>query len=124
MAPSRRRPKAADETESQRRASVRVADLVALPRMEIVSITGRTQASRTVELRAETEGQIVEILAQRGDVVGKDDVIARLRMDDRGAKLAEAKAVLTQRKIEYEAARKLPKRAFDQPPSKPPRRRA
>lgn len=47
---------AADETES-RRASVRVADLVALPRMEIVSITGRTQASRTVELRAETEAK-------------------------------------------------------------------
>ena len=45
-------------------------------------------------------------------MVGKDDVIARLRMDDRGAKLAEAKAVLTQRKIEYEAARKLHKKGF------------
>ena len=102
---------AAEKTETPR-ASVRVADLVALPRMEMVSITGRTEASRTVELRAETEGQVIEILAQRGDPVNKDDVIARLRMDDRGAKLSEAKAVLTQRKIEYEAARKLHDKGF------------
>ncbi|NKB48509.1 MAG: efflux RND transporter periplasmic adaptor subunit [Alphaproteobacteria bacterium] len=94
------------------RATVRVADLTALPRMETVSITGRTQASRNVELRAETEGQIVELLAQRGDAVAKDAVIARLRQDDRGAKLSEAKAVLKQRQIEYDAAQKLHEKGF------------
>jgi len=93
-------------------AAVRVADLVALPRMETVSITGRTQASRTVELRAETEGQIIEIAARRGDAVDKDAVIARLRLDDRTAKLAESKALLRQREIEYEAARKLHEKGF------------
>ena len=94
------------------RTSVRVADLVARPRMEIVSITGRTEASRSVDLRAETEGQIIELLARRGDVVAKKAIIARLRLDDRGAKLAEAKALLRQREIEFEAARKLHEKGF------------
>lgn len=102
---------AAEKTETPR-VSVRVADLVALPRMEMVSITGRTQASRTVELRAETEGQIVEILTQRGDTVSENDVIARLRLDNRSAKLAEAKALLRQREIEYDAAKKLHEKGF------------
>ena len=56
--------------------AVRVADLVAQPRMEVVTITGRTEASRRVQLRAETAGQIVELAARRGDSVSADDVIA------------------------------------------------
>jgi multidrug efflux system membrane fusion protein len=93
-------------------ATVRVTDLVAVPRMETVAITGRTQASRNVELRAETEGQIVELMVRRGDAVAKDAIIAKLRQDDRGAKLAEAKAVLKQRQIEYAAAQKLHEKGF------------
>lgn len=94
------------------RMTVRVADLVARPRDEIISITGRTEASRIIELRAETAGQVIEILVHRGDAVAKGDIIARLRLDDRGAKLAEAKAVLRQRELEYEAAQKLHKKGF------------
>lgn len=92
--------------------AVRVTDLIARPRDDIVSITGRTEASRSVELRAETESRVVELLAQRGDTVAEGDVIARLRLDDRSAKLAEAKALLRQREIEYEAAQKLHKKGF------------
>lgn len=92
--------------------TVRVADLVARPRDEIITITGRTEASRTVDLRAETEGRIVELLTHRGDAVATGDVIARLRLDDRGAKLAEAKAVLRQRQVEFEAAQKLHQKGF------------
>lgn len=92
--------------------SVRVADLNALPRRATVSISGRTQASRTVEMRAETEGQIIEIRAIRGDTVAEGDIIARLRLDDRNAKLAESKALLRQREIEYGASEKLFKKGF------------
>jgi multidrug efflux system membrane fusion protein len=92
--------------------TVRVADLVARPRDEIITITGRTEASRIIELRAETAGRVIEILVHRGDAVAKGDIIARLRLDDRGAKLAEAKAVLRQRELEYEAAQKLHKKGF------------
>ena len=101
----------AQETTTPR-MKVRVADMVAQPRMESVTITGRTEASRSVELRAETEGQIIELLARRGDAVAKKAVIARLRLDDRGAKLAEAKALRRQREIEFEATRKLHEKGF------------
>ena len=96
----------------QPRMTVRVADLVARPREDIVTVTGRTEASRTVKLRAETAGQVIELLKYRGDTVVKGDVIARLRLGDRGAKLTEAKAVLRQREIEYEAAQKLHEKGF------------
>ncbi len=91
---------------------VRVAELVARPRMETVSLTGRTEASRRVEVRAETEGQVAELLVRRGDTVETNEIIARLRLDDRRAKLVEAKAVLRQREIEHEASQKLHEKGF------------
>lgn len=94
------------------RMTVRIAELTARPRQEIVSITGRTEASRKVAIRAETESQVIELLARRGDVVAEKDVIAKLRLNDRSAKLAEAKAVLKQREIEYAAAQKLHEKGF------------
>lgn len=91
---------------------VRVADLKAVMRVERVDVTGRTEASRKVQVRAETYGQVRELLRQRGDIVEKGAPIARLRLDDRSAKLAEAKATLRQREIEYDAAKTLKQKGF------------
>jgi len=91
---------------------VRVTDLEAVMRVERVDVTGRTEASRTVEIRAETYGQVRELLRQRGDNVKKGSPIARLRLDDRTAKLAEAKASLRQREIEFKAAESLKQKGF------------
>ncbi|MEP4377585.1 MAG: efflux RND transporter periplasmic adaptor subunit [Alphaproteobacteria bacterium] len=91
---------------------VRVADLEAVMRVERVDVTGRTEASRKVQIRAETEGQVRELLRQRGDNVEKGAPIARLRLDDRTAKLAEAKASLRQREIEFTAAQSLRQKGF------------
>jgi multidrug efflux system membrane fusion protein len=91
---------------------VRVADLEAVMRVERVDVTGRTEASRTVQVRAETHGQVRELLGQRGDNVEKGSPIARLRLDDRPAKLAEAKASLRQREIEFKAAQSLKEKGF------------
>jgi multidrug efflux system membrane fusion protein len=91
---------------------VRVADLEAVMRIERVDVTGRTEASRTVQIRAETYGQVRELLRQRGDNVEKGAPIARLRLNDRTAKLAEAKASLRQREIEYKAAQSLKQKGF------------
>jgi membrane fusion protein, multidrug efflux system len=91
---------------------VRVADLEAVMRVERVDVTGRTEASRTVQVRAETYGQVRELLRQRGDNVEKNSPIARLRLDDRPAKLAEAKASLRQREIEFKAAQSLKLKGF------------
>ncbi|MDA0787099.1 MAG: efflux RND transporter periplasmic adaptor subunit [Proteobacteria bacterium] len=91
---------------------VRVADLEAVMRVERVDVTGRTEASRTVQIRAETHGQVRELLRQRGDNVEKGAPIARLRLDDRTAKLEEAKASLRQREIEFKAAESLQQKGF------------
>lgn len=91
---------------------VRVADLQAVMRTERVDVTGRTEASRTVQIRAETYGQVHELLRHRGDNVAKGAPIARLRLDDRGAKLAESKASLRQREIEFKAAQSLKEKGF------------
>lgn len=91
---------------------VRVTDLTAAPRVEMVDVTGRTEASRRVNIRAETHGQVSEVMVRRGDRIESGAPIARLRLDDRTAKLAEAKALLRQREIEFEAARQLSDKGF------------
>lgn len=91
---------------------VRVVDLEAVIRVERVDVTGRTEASRKVQIRAETYGQVRDLLRQRGDNVEKGSPIARLRLDDRPAKRAEAKATLRQREIEFKAAQSLKEKGF------------
>ncbi len=93
-------------------ARVRVARLTASPRTSLLVINGRTEASRSVELRAETDGRVEEIYVNKGDRVQQGQLIARLAMDDRQAKLAEAEALLRQRDIEYSAADQLQQKGF------------
>lgn len=100
------------EPAVQKLMSVRVRDLVARPLVHEVTVTGETQASRRVDVRAETEGQVAEVLATRGDVVEKGAVIARLRPEERYARLAEHKARLRQRQIEYDAAKELSDKGY------------
>ena len=97
------------DKQSNRRdlPSVRVARSIAEPRMREVVARGRTQANRTVEIKAETAGQIVELPREKGARVGEGELIARLSADDRTARLAEAKAMVRQREIEFEAGRQL-----------------
>jgi len=91
---------------------VRVTDLKAITRVDTVDVTGRTEASRTVQLRSETKGQVNQLYVRRGEYITAGSPIAKLRLDDRPAKLAEASATLKQREIEYNAASQLSERGF------------
>lgn len=93
-------------------ATVRTMDLSAQTRGQTLSVTGRSEASRQVELRAETAGQVAKLQARRGDRIKENAVIASLRLDDRQARLAEAMALLKQREIEFQAAQKLHEKGF------------
>lgn len=93
-------------------ASVRVARLHAEPREKLVVVSGRTQASRRVDVRAETDGRIIEILVNKGDIVERGQILSRIDLAERRAKLAEAEARLRQRNIEYEAAAQLQSKGF------------
>ena len=92
--------------------TVRVVAMQASMRTAEVILLGRTEANRSVEVRAETEGRVAEVLVARGATVAEGDPILRLRADDRPARLAEAKALVAQREIELAAADSLAKEGF------------
>ncbi|WP_421708972.1 efflux RND transporter periplasmic adaptor subunit [Algihabitans sp.] len=91
---------------------VRVAESSAAPRLIELSLTGHTEAVRAVDVKAETFGQIEELLVEKGERVEAGELIARIDARDRQARLDEAQALLRQRQIEFEAARKLNERGF------------
>ena len=64
-------------------------------------------ASRVVKLKAEIEGRVSEVVKPRGAVVEAGDEIVKLSVDERPARLREARALMAQRQMELEAARKL-----------------
>ena len=91
---------------------VRVKRMRARSHAVAITVRGRSEAGRRVDLRAETDGRIVEIGAARGDEVRKDGVIARLADEGRLAKVAEYRARLRQRQIHYEATAALADRGL------------
>ena len=95
------------------RVTVQVLESTAQDYVYIIDVTGRTQASQSVELRAETEGRLVALLKEEGDMVREGDLLARLDMRDRDARVKEAQDRVRQRTIEYNAAQKLEERGFN-----------
>jgi len=92
--------------------AVRVRHFIAQAMVDEVVINGRTEAFRTIDLRAEIRGPVEQVLAERGLPVKAGDPILRIAVNDRQAALAEATAKLAQRQIEYEAARQLGQKGF------------
>ena len=91
---------------------VRVIELQAEAKPIEVVVQGRTAASRRVEIKAETVGKVIEIGAERGTRVKKGQLIARLAVDDRQARLEEAQALVRQRQLDSEAGRQLAEKGY------------
>ena len=87
------------------RVAVQISQARPITRHIIAS--GQTQPNRIVELRAETDGRIIELGVQRGAQVRAGDRIARLDIRDREARRVRAQALVAQRELELQAARKL-----------------
>ncbi len=92
--------------------AVRARVLQATPRVKEIIARGRTEASRRVDVKAETPGRIISIRAKKGARVKKGDVLVRIEAGDRHARLKEAKALVKQRQIEFDADKKLQKKGF------------
>lgn len=92
--------------------SVRVRDFDAQLRPQIVVVQGSTAPERSVTLRAETSGQVVQLGEPRGTTVEAGAPILRLDQGDRPARLSEARAQLAQRRLEWEAAEQLGARDY------------
>ncbi|MBU0725483.1 MAG: efflux RND transporter periplasmic adaptor subunit [Alphaproteobacteria bacterium] len=91
---------------------VRVIDSKATLHQQMLTINGHTSATRMVRLRAETDGRIEEIVTQKGRPVRKDDIIARIALDDREQRRQEAIGLLRQREVEFSAAKQLSAKGF------------
>lgn len=88
---------------------VQVKTLVASPRDAMLTIRGRTQALHWVDTRAQVDGIVKVIHFEKGDHVKAGDVLCELMVNDRGAKLDQAKALVAERQKEWDAADNLVK---------------
>ncbi|WP_440996554.1 efflux RND transporter periplasmic adaptor subunit [Arhodomonas sp. SL1] len=70
-------------------------------------LQGQSRAERRVTVRAEVAGRVRELPEAKGARVEVDTVLARLAMNDRQARLREARALVAQREEEAEAAQRL-----------------
>lgn len=105
-------PAEAGDERAEQAPAVRVIDLVAEPHVRRLSLFGRTEADRSVDVRSETAGRVDEKVVEKGRVVEKGDVLVRLDMEDRVAKLREAEALVEQWEAMSRASRSLAKSGY------------
>jgi len=86
---------------------VAVIETNEVPHARKLTISGRTEADKRVTVTARTGGVLTELKVKRGTAVKEGDVIAVLSDDARTAQVAQAEALVTQRRTELEAKRKL-----------------
>ena len=77
-----------------------------------VTARGHTETKRMVMAMSEIKGRIAEVAVQKGSRVRRGDVLVRIDVADRMAQMAEAKALVRQREIEFQAAEKLRKKGY------------
>lgn len=102
----------ATEETAKPRASVRTITSKAVDHVDYLRISGRTEAVISVDIRAETEARVIEIGATKGQAVKKGDLIAKLAVDDRLARVEKARALVAQRELEHSAAKSLAEKNY------------
>lgn len=86
---------------------VQVETMQAQTVRDAVELYGRTEPDRIATLKAEVYGKVEQVFAKRGAKVKKDQLILKLALNDLPSQLAQSKALLKQREIEYQGAKKL-----------------
>lgn len=97
--------------EEQATGAVRVIALKSTARMidSAVRLRGETEASRQVDVRAETTGQVASEPLRKGQTVERGDLLCRIDEGTRGASLAEAQARLAEARARVpEAEARIP----------------
>ncbi|WP_081847985.1 efflux RND transporter periplasmic adaptor subunit [Microbulbifer sp. HZ11] len=89
------------------RVKVRGRYIEAQPYTTRVVVNSRTEANRSVQLRAELDGVVAGLPVDEGDRVSKGDVICELAAEDRPEKLTRARAALKKAELDFAGAQKL-----------------
>lgn len=93
--------------QTAKSVAVRGQTITAQMRQGELLIRGRTEANRNVDLRTRVQGHVQALPFAKGSRVKEGDLICRLTLDARGANIAEARAMVASRKLEYDAATEL-----------------
>jgi len=92
--------------------NVKAKEFLSEKRLSSIAIQGRTESNRSVLISSETNGIVENILAKKGDQVKKGQIICKLSIDSRKAKLDEAEALMRQKKLEWEASKVLVEKGY------------
>lgn len=103
--------RAKPETD-KKRTTVRAAVSQAEKRARILVLRGKTDSKRSVDVKAEIAGSVINRPAERGSRVESGDVLCQLAIDDRDAAVAEADAALKDAQISYQGSLKLQQRGL------------
>ncbi len=95
------------EAETQKPFRVAVAPAAVTPHRGKLILSGRTEADRKIMVMARTSGTVTDLRVRRGSRVKEGDVIAVLSDDAREAQVAQARALVAQRREELDARSKL-----------------
>ena len=94
------------------KGAVRVRTQTAEQVQRTIIINGKTAPARIVNLAAETDGRVESIGAKRGASIERGITIVRLDKRDREARLAQARATVKQREVEYDGRLKLKSESY------------
>ena len=92
--------------------AVRARTIHAQTLAEQLSVRGRTENKRTVQVRAETQGRVVARPVERGDRVEAGELLCRIAVEDRQGRITQGKEAVNQARIEYLGSLKLKDRGF------------
>jgi multidrug efflux system membrane fusion protein len=104
---SSRASDSAKEIKADTTPRVQTALLIASERNATVTVQGRTQALHAVDVKSEVEGVVQTLHFEKGDRVKKGDVLCEIKLNDRLARLDQARALVAQTDKQHEVDLKL-----------------
>ena len=87
-------------------ASVRVMETSSEKKVFYLTIRGKTEANKKINLNPKTSSNVI-FTSKKGDFVKKNDLVCSLEEENRSAMLDEAFALQNQASLQYEAINKL-----------------
>ena len=91
---------------------VDVATSQARPVERSILVQGDARAYRSVGVQSEASGRIESLAVEEGQAVAAGEPIMQLALEERESRLAEARALLEQRREDYEAAQSLEEKGY------------
>lgn len=111
-APGNARPGTVTVGNTETVTRVQISSKIAKPVTRMIAVYGQTEPARTIEMAAETQGRVEQVGAVRGRPVKAGDVILRLDVRDRRARLAQADAAVREARTSYDAQLRLQEEGY------------